>query len=191
MNYYFCGLHARAPPFSTLNLHLYMSAHGHKYTGSVTQNHKAQLANAYNELGKELSSSKIRVIGKYTLGKVIGEGTSCDSLLPPPFSLTHPLTRRVRELEEGLRSPQVCEQEALLAMKIVKREPVQNPPLKLLKGKRRWASATDPPGWHVILLRFDSCLWKHFPSCNVSGTERYDSEYTQMLISRWRVNAKL
>ena len=50
------------------------AGHGHKHTGSVTQNHKAQLANAYNELGKELSSNKIRVIGNYTLGKVIGEG---------------------------------------------------------------------------------------------------------------------
>ena len=47
---------------------------GHKHTHSVTQNHKAQLANAYNELGKELTSSKIRVVGNYTLGKVIGEG---------------------------------------------------------------------------------------------------------------------
>ncbi|KAJ7768255.1 Pkinase-domain-containing protein [Mycena metata] len=37
-------------------------------------NQKAILANAYNELGKELSSSKIRVVGNYTLGKVIGEG---------------------------------------------------------------------------------------------------------------------
>ncbi|KAG5645667.1 hypothetical protein DXG03_005504 [Asterophora parasitica] len=50
------------------------SVNGHKHTGSVTQNHKAQLANAYNELGKELSSTKIRVVGNYTLGKVIGEG---------------------------------------------------------------------------------------------------------------------
>ncbi|GLB40992.1 putative kinase-like [Lyophyllum shimeji] len=50
------------------------SVNGHKHTGSVTQNHKAQLANAYNELGKELSSNKIRVIGNYTLGRVIGEG---------------------------------------------------------------------------------------------------------------------
>ncbi|EGO19924.1 hypothetical protein SERLADRAFT_442739 [Serpula lacrymans var. lacrymans S7.9] len=50
------------------------AAHGHKHTGSVTQNHKAQLANAYNELGKELASNKIRVVGNYTLGKVIGEG---------------------------------------------------------------------------------------------------------------------
>ena len=49
---------------------------GHKPTGSLSQNHKAQLANAYNELGKELSSSKIRVVGNYTLGKVIGEGTN-------------------------------------------------------------------------------------------------------------------
>ncbi|KAJ2919547.1 hypothetical protein MD484_g950, partial [Candolleomyces efflorescens] len=50
------------------------SAHGHKHSDSVHQNRKAQLANAYNELGKELSSSKIRVVGNYTLGKVIGEG---------------------------------------------------------------------------------------------------------------------
>ncbi|KAF8339776.1 kinase-like domain-containing protein, partial [Cantharellus anzutake] len=34
-----------------------------------------QLAKAYQELGKDLSSSKFRVIGNYTLGKVIGEGT--------------------------------------------------------------------------------------------------------------------
>ncbi|TFK80522.1 Pkinase-domain-containing protein [Polyporus arcularius HHB13444] len=53
------------------------SSNGHKPSGSVSQaqNHKAQLANAYNELGKELSSQKIRVVGNYTLGKVIGEGT--------------------------------------------------------------------------------------------------------------------
>jgi hypothetical protein len=48
----------------------------HKHTPSVTQNRKAELATAYNELGKELSSSKIRVVGNYTLGKVIGEGVS-------------------------------------------------------------------------------------------------------------------
>ena len=47
---------------------------GHKYSASSSQNHKAQLANAYNELGKELSSSKIKVVGNYTLGRVIGEG---------------------------------------------------------------------------------------------------------------------
>ncbi|KAI0717407.1 hypothetical protein C8T65DRAFT_641386 [Cerioporus squamosus] len=52
-------------------------SNGHRPSGSVSQaqNHKAQLANAYNELGKELSSQKIRVVGNYTLGKVIGEGT--------------------------------------------------------------------------------------------------------------------
>ncbi|KAF5340457.1 hypothetical protein D9758_013577 [Tetrapyrgos nigripes] len=50
------------------------NVHGHKHSGSVTQNQKAHLANAYNELGRELSSSKIRVVGNYTLGKVIGEG---------------------------------------------------------------------------------------------------------------------
>ncbi|KAI9063664.1 Pkinase-domain-containing protein [Trametes sanguinea] len=54
-----------------------MALNGHKPSGSVSQaqNHKAQLATAYNELGKELSSQKIRVVGNYTLGKVIGEGT--------------------------------------------------------------------------------------------------------------------
>lgn len=51
-----------------------MSSTGHRHSTSVSQNHKAQLANAYNELGKELSSQKIRVVGNYTLGKVIGEG---------------------------------------------------------------------------------------------------------------------
>ena len=50
-----------------------MSA-GHGHSASLVQNHKAQLANAYNELGKELASQKIRVVGNYTLGKVIGEG---------------------------------------------------------------------------------------------------------------------
>jgi hypothetical protein len=39
------------------------------------QNQKASLVSAYAELGKELSSTKIRVVGNYTLGKVIGEGT--------------------------------------------------------------------------------------------------------------------
>ncbi|OCH90214.1 Pkinase-domain-containing protein [Obba rivulosa] len=52
-----------------------MAVNGHRHAGSVSQNHKAQLASAYNELGKELSSQKIRVVGNYTLGKVIGEGT--------------------------------------------------------------------------------------------------------------------
>ncbi|KAF8523280.1 Pkinase-domain-containing protein [Hysterangium stoloniferum] len=52
-----------------------MAAQGHKHSASLTVNQKAQLANAYNELGKELSSPKIRVIGNYTLGKVIGEGS--------------------------------------------------------------------------------------------------------------------
>jgi hypothetical protein len=38
------------------------------------QNSKAHLTQSYNELGRELSSAKIRVVGNYTLGKVIGEG---------------------------------------------------------------------------------------------------------------------
>jgi hypothetical protein len=53
-----------------------MAGHGHKQSASLSLNQKAQLANAYNELGKELSSQKIRVVGNYTLGKIIGEGAS-------------------------------------------------------------------------------------------------------------------
>ncbi|KAG8774805.1 hypothetical protein FRC12_001823 [Ceratobasidium sp. 428] len=50
--------------------------HGtHRRSESQTINQRAQLVNAYQELGKELVSEKIRVIGNYTLGKVIGEGT--------------------------------------------------------------------------------------------------------------------
>jgi hypothetical protein len=59
------------------------SARGHRSSGSVSQNHRAQLANAYNELGKELSSSKIRVVGNYTLSKAIGEGELVYISLPP------------------------------------------------------------------------------------------------------------
>ncbi|KAI0266368.1 hypothetical protein BC834DRAFT_874237 [Gloeopeniophorella convolvens] len=51
-----------------------MSKAAHKHAASLAQNQKAQLATAYNELGKELSSNKIKVVGNYTLGKVIGEG---------------------------------------------------------------------------------------------------------------------
>lgn len=59
-----------------------MAAHGHKYSTSLTTNQKAQLANAYNELGKELSSQKIKVVGNYTLGKLIGEGSRLAPLPP-------------------------------------------------------------------------------------------------------------
>ena len=61
------------------------TSHRHAASVSQAQNHKAQLANAYNELGKELSSQKIRVVGNYTLGKVIGEGA-----FPAVLFLTHP-----------------------------------------------------------------------------------------------------
>lgn len=74
------ALASDVPFFHTVNVT--MAAHGHRQTGSVSQNHKAQLASAYNELGKELSSQKIRVIGNYTLGKVIGEGAYTLPLFP-------------------------------------------------------------------------------------------------------------
>ncbi|KAF8756595.1 Pkinase protein [Rhizoctonia solani] len=47
----------------------------HRRSESQNVNQRAQLATAYQELGKELVSERIRVIGNYTLGKVIGEGT--------------------------------------------------------------------------------------------------------------------
>ena len=67
-----------------------MSA-GHCHSASLSQNHRAQLASAYNELGKELASQKIRVVGNYTLGKIIGEGQlplirHCDQPLDPSFN---------------------------------------------------------------------------------------------------------
>ncbi|KAG8690359.1 hypothetical protein FRC11_012155 [Ceratobasidium sp. 423] len=47
----------------------------HRRSESQNVNQRAQLVTAYQELGKELVSEKIRVVGNYTLGKVIGEGT--------------------------------------------------------------------------------------------------------------------
>lgn len=40
--------------------------------GLLTQ----QLANAYQNLARELASDQIKVVGGYTLGKVIGEGAT-------------------------------------------------------------------------------------------------------------------
>lgn len=80
------------------------SARGHRSSGSVSQNHRAQLANAYNELGKELSSSKIRVVGNYTLSKVIGEGKSAYiRLLPASNYLASP--RHLWQSPHGDPSP--------------------------------------------------------------------------------------
>lgn len=38
-------------------------------------NQRAALISAYNELGKELASTKLKAVGNYTLGRTIGEGT--------------------------------------------------------------------------------------------------------------------
>lgn len=80
-----------------------MTSRGHRPTGSVSQvqNHKAQLASAYNELGKELSSQKIRVVGNYTLGKVIGEGMFMRLIASPVASQ---VSRNLWQSQDG-RTP--------------------------------------------------------------------------------------
>ncbi|WWD18712.1 hypothetical protein CI109_103166 [Kwoniella shandongensis] len=45
------------------------------YNNNWANNKQAQLTNAYQELAKELGTEKLKVVGGYTLGKVIGEGT--------------------------------------------------------------------------------------------------------------------
>ncbi|KAG8933816.1 hypothetical protein FRC02_011138 [Tulasnella sp. 418] len=62
-------LHAATPPMRGRP-----GGHAHSQSHSGVVNHRAQLANAYQDLGKELSSEKIKVVGNYTLGRVIGEG---------------------------------------------------------------------------------------------------------------------
>ncbi|KAK4687160.1 hypothetical protein P7C73_g2953, partial [Tremellales sp. Uapishka_1] len=47
----------------------------HAFSTSTAKNKQAQLAQAYQELGKELGSDELKVVGGYTLGRVIGEGT--------------------------------------------------------------------------------------------------------------------
>lgn len=42
--------------------------------GSANNNRQAHLATAYQELGNELSRTDCKVVGGYTLGRVIGEG---------------------------------------------------------------------------------------------------------------------
>lgn len=84
------------------SVNVIMAANGHRSTNSVsqTQNYKAQLASAYNELGKELSSQKIRVVGNYTLGRVIGEGTpSHDSRMISHIYIIH--TRHLWQSSTG------------------------------------------------------------------------------------------
>ena len=75
------------------------TSHKHAASVSQAQNHKAQLANAYNELGKELSSQKIRVVGNYTLGKVIGEGAF--PAVPIHMSLRSVSWRRYMDTGDG------------------------------------------------------------------------------------------
>ncbi|EIW67498.1 hypothetical protein TREMEDRAFT_69611 [Tremella mesenterica DSM 1558] len=47
----------------------------HIFASGSANNKAAQLSNAYQELGKELASDKLKVVGGYTLGRIIGEGT--------------------------------------------------------------------------------------------------------------------
>jgi hypothetical protein len=60
------------------------------------QNSKAHLTQSYNELGRELSSAKIRVVGNYTLGKVIGEGARSSARVYAPCMLMCSQARSAR-----------------------------------------------------------------------------------------------
>ena len=46
----------------------------HHFVASSSNNKHAQLVNAYQELGRELRTEKLNIVGGYTLGRVIGEG---------------------------------------------------------------------------------------------------------------------
>ncbi|KAG8834763.1 hypothetical protein FRC17_007270 [Serendipita sp. 399] len=52
-----------------------MSKRNRAHSQAASGNSKAQLIAAYNELGKELSDTRMRVIGNYNIGRVIGEGS--------------------------------------------------------------------------------------------------------------------
>ncbi|PVF97966.1 Pkinase-domain-containing protein [Serendipita vermifera] len=51
-----------------------MGGRGRAQSLNANANSKAQLIAAYNELGKELSDTRTRVVGNYTIGRAIGEG---------------------------------------------------------------------------------------------------------------------
>ena len=50
----------------------------------VARSDHVQLGNAYQELGKELGTETLKVVGGYTLGRVIGEG---ESHIPTSFQV--------------------------------------------------------------------------------------------------------
>jgi hypothetical protein len=49
---------------------------GFQSSAGSANNRQAHLATAYQELGNELGSAALKVVGGYTLGRVIGEGPS-------------------------------------------------------------------------------------------------------------------
>ncbi|OJA13903.1 hypothetical protein AZE42_07845, partial [Rhizopogon vesiculosus] len=87
-----------------------MSAHGHKHSGSVTQNHKAQLANAYNELGKELASS---AYGKVRLGTHRLTSTRV-AIKQIPKAMSASLTREIHHHRQ-LHHPHVTQMYEVIA----------------------------------------------------------------------------
>ena len=46
----------------------------HHHAASSSNNKHAQLVNAYQELGRELGTEKLNIVGGYTIGRLIGEG---------------------------------------------------------------------------------------------------------------------
>jgi hypothetical protein len=69
------GSSASSAPGTSNNLNNGTNTGNNYATNAQRENlQKANLAAAYAGLGRELSSARLRVVGNYTLGRVIGEG---------------------------------------------------------------------------------------------------------------------
>nr|XP_019012998.1 CAMK/CAMKL protein kinase [Kwoniella pini CBS 10737]OCF51779.1 CAMK/CAMKL protein kinase [Kwoniella pini CBS 10737] len=95
------------------------------YSANSANNKQAQLTNAYQELAKELGTDKLKVVGGYTLGRVIGtygsvhlathrlSGTRC-AIKKIPKSFTPHLTREIHH-HRRLHHPSIVHLHEIIA----------------------------------------------------------------------------